>query len=52
MTAGELDGTTLTNHSGRFDYGPSITQDVLANAAKLFNCFGIQVTQTKYYPPK
>ena len=52
LTAGELDGTTLTNHSGRFDYGPSITQDVLANAAKLFNCFGIQVTQTKYNPPK
>jgi hypothetical protein len=52
LTAGELDGTTLTNHSGRFDYGPSITEDVLANTAKLFNCVGIQVTQTKYYPPK
>jgi hypothetical protein len=52
LIAGEVDGTTLTNHSGRFDYGPSASAEALANAAKLFNCFGVQITQTKYYPPK
>ena len=50
--AGELDGATLTNHSGRFDYGPSITEEALNNAAELFNCLGIEVTGTKFYPPK
>jgi len=52
LMAGEVDGTTLTNHSGRFDYGPSVTEETLTNAAKLFNCLGIQITETKYYPPK
>jgi hypothetical protein len=52
LMAGDVEGTTLTNHSGRFDYGPWVTEDTLNNAAKLFNCLGIQITQTKYYPPK
>ncbi len=52
LIAGEVDGTTLTNHSGRFDYGPSVTEDTLNNAAKLFNCLGIQITETKFFPPK
>ena len=52
LMAGEVDGATLTNHSGRFDYGSSITADALNNAAKLFNCLGIQIMDTKYYPPK
>jgi hypothetical protein len=52
LIAGEVDGTTLTNHSGRFDYGPSTTEDTLNTAARLFNCLGIQITETKYYPPK
>jgi hypothetical protein len=52
LMAGEVDGTTLTNHSGRFDYGPSVTADTLNNAANLFNCLGVQITGTKYYPPK
>jgi len=52
LIAGEVDGTTLNNHSGRFDYGPSVTEDALNNAAKLFNCLGLQITETKFYPPK
>jgi hypothetical protein len=51
VTAGEVQGTTLNNHSGRYDYGPSATAQTLDTAAKLFNCFGIQITATKYYAP-
>jgi hypothetical protein len=52
LTAGELEGTTLSNHSGRFGYDASVTQDALTNAQSLFNCLGIPVTMTIYYPPK
>jgi hypothetical protein len=52
LTAGQVVGTTLNNHSGRYDYGPSATQQTLDAAAELFNCQGIQITKTKYYPPK
>jgi hypothetical protein len=52
LMAGELAGTTLTNHSGRFGYDASVTQQALDNASKLFSCRGIQVTKTTYYPPK
>ena len=51
MTAGEVHGTTINNHSGRYDYGPSATAQTLDNAAKLFNCMGIQITGTKYSAP-
>jgi hypothetical protein len=51
VTAGQVVGTTLNNHSGRYDYGPSATAQTLDTAAKLFNCFGVQITKTKYYPP-
>jgi hypothetical protein len=52
LIAGELSGTTLTNHSGRFGYGPSITQAGLDHAADLFRCLGVSVTGTVYHPPK
>lgn len=52
LIAGEVHGTTLNNHSGRYDYGPWVTADALASAAQLFNCMGIKITSTKYYPPK
>ena len=52
LTAGELEGTTLSNHSGRFGYDASVTQEALNNAQSLFNCLGIPVTTTIYYPPK
>jgi hypothetical protein len=52
VIAGEVHGTTLNNHSGRFDYGPSATAAALDAAAKLFNCMGIQITSTDYLPPK
>ncbi len=52
LIGGEVDGTTLNNHSGRFDYGPSATSQALDSAANLFNCMGIQITATKYDPPK
>jgi hypothetical protein len=29
-----------------------VTQEALDNAAKLFNCFGIAIARTTYYPPK
>jgi len=51
VTAGEVQGTTLNNHSGRYDYGPSATAQTLDTAAMLFNCMGIQITATKYYAP-
>jgi hypothetical protein len=52
LMAGELSGTTLTNHSGRFGYGPSVTKEGLDHAVELFHCLGIAVTGTVYYPPK
>jgi hypothetical protein len=52
LMAGELAGTTLTNHSGRYGHDASVTEEALATAAKLFNCFGLSVTATTYYPPK
>lgn len=52
LMAGEIHGTTLTNHSGRFDYDKSLTSATLDDAAALFNCLGISITATTYYPPK
>ena len=52
LMAGEVWGATITNHSGRFNHHPAVTQDALDNAVKLFNCFGISITRTTYYPPK
>jgi hypothetical protein len=52
MIGGEVHGTTLNNHSGRYDYGPWVTAQALDSAAALFNCMGIQITDTQYYPPK
>ena len=52
MIAGEVHGMMINNHSGRYDYGPWTTAQTLDAAAKLFNCMGIQITETQYYPPK
>ncbi|HEY7374464.1 MAG TPA: hypothetical protein VIF57_20030 [Polyangia bacterium] len=52
LMAGEIAGTVLSNHSGRYGHDTSVTQDALATAAKLFNCLGITVDSTTYYPPK
>jgi hypothetical protein len=52
LIAGEVHGTSINNHSGRFDYGPWITSEALDATAKLFNCMGIQITDTKYDAPK
>ena len=52
MIAGEIHGTVINNHSGRYDYGPWTTTQTLDSAAKLFNCMGIQITGTQYYPPE
>jgi hypothetical protein len=52
LMAGEVWGTTITNHSGRFNHDPAVTQEALDNAAKLFNCFGIGIDRTTYYTPK
>jgi len=29
-----------------------VTEDALADAVKLFNCLGISIARTTYYPPK
>lgn len=52
LIAGEVKGTTLSNHSGRYDYGASATAQTLNVAAQLFNCMGVRITETKFYPPK
>ena len=52
LMAGEIWGTTLTSHSGRFGHDPSVTPEALDHAAALFNCLGITITATKYYAPK
>jgi hypothetical protein len=52
LMAGEIAGTVLSNHSGRYGHDTSVTQDALDTAAKLFNCLGITVDSTTYYPPK
>jgi hypothetical protein len=52
LIAGEIIGTTLTNHSGRFDHDPSDTPEALQHAAALLNCFGIPITSTMYERPK
>jgi hypothetical protein len=49
--AGDIQGTTLTNHSGRFGHDPNITADDLDNAARLFNCYGITITDVVFTPP-
>jgi hypothetical protein len=48
LMAGELHGTTLNNHSGRFGYDTSITPQALENASALFKCLGISITATQY----
>jgi hypothetical protein len=52
MMGGEIVGTTIDNHSGRFNHDPTASADELAEVAKLFNCYGISITGTTYYPPK
>jgi hypothetical protein len=51
LMGGEIAGQTIDNRSGRFDHDPTITPDTLGEVAKLFNCYGITVTGTTYYPP-
>jgi hypothetical protein len=51
LMAGEIAGTEMSNHSGRYGHDMSVTQAALDNAAKLFNCVGIPVDKTTYYPP-
>ena len=52
LMAGEIWGDTLTNHSGRFNHHPAVTPEALDDAVRLFNCFGIPIARTTYYPPK
>ena len=52
LIAGEVRGTTLTNHSGRFGHEPSTTAAHLDHTAALFNCYGIDITNVTYIPPE
>lgn len=52
LMAGEIWGDTITNHSGRFNHHPAVTREALDNAVELFNCLGISITRTTYYPPE
>jgi hypothetical protein len=51
LIAGEISGTTVSNHSGRFGHDPSVTPEALGNAATLLNSYGIPITATRYYAP-
>ena len=46
-----IDGTRITNHSGRFSAGSETTPEHLAAVAALFNCYGITVTETEFQDP-
>jgi hypothetical protein len=46
-----IEGTVITNHSGRFSAGSQTTPENLANVAELFNCYGITVTGTEFQHP-
>lgn len=48
---GEVHGTVISNHSGRFGHEATIDQTDLENAAALFNCYGISITGVDYIPP-
>jgi hypothetical protein len=52
LLAGEVWGATINNRSGRFNHDPGATPDALSQVESLFNCFGISITGTTYYPPK
>ena len=47
LMAGELHGTTLTNHSGRFGYDKSVTSAALDDAASLF-----KILSWNLHPPR
>jgi hypothetical protein len=48
---GDIQGTTLTNGSGRFGCESTITQADLQAAADLFNCYGIAIDDLIFSPP-
>lgn len=48
---GTIEGTILTNRSGRFGRETSITSMNMMNAAALFNCYGINITGVSFDPP-
>jgi hypothetical protein len=52
LMGGEIIGSTIDNRSGRFNHDPSVMAETLGEVAKLFNCYGIPITDTTYYPPK
>jgi hypothetical protein len=45
---GTIYGSTITNASGRFGHESTVTTETLANTARLFNCYGIQVSNTVF----
>jgi len=49
--AGALDGTILSNRSGRFGQETTVTEADLVHTAALFNCYGIPVTGVEYVSP-
>ena len=52
LMGGEIVGTSIDNHSGRFNHDHMFTPDTLAEVATLFNCYGITITDTMYSAPK
>lgn len=48
---GDIQGTTLTNGSGRFGFEDTVTRAHLDAAAALFNCYGIPINDVIFTPP-
>jgi len=48
---GDIQGTTITNGSGRFGFEATVTAADLDAAAALFNCYGIPIDDVIFTPP-
>ncbi len=48
---GDIQGTTLTNGSGRLGFEETVTRDDIEAAAALFNCYGIPINNVTFTPP-
>lgn len=48
---GDIQGTTLTNGSGRYGFEATVTRDDIDAAAALFNCYGIPINDVIFTPP-
>jgi hypothetical protein len=50
--AGDIQGTKVSNGSGRFGYELTVTKEALDNTKALFNCYGIPIDDVLFSPPE